>query len=137
MANIASITAAGPSAKDGYQDGLSLYSAYLVPNATDPTGMVPCRRPGAPLTTLWGWNCRLGKCLMWFSSTTVGMACAIPGLIAAVPKSPRAAPYLTTGLFSEVMKRASVCCVGFLAGILIGCEARCLGTNAAYDGLVP
>jgi RHS repeat-associated protein len=124
-----------PVSLDGYQDGMLLYAAHFVPNATDPTGMTPCMREDG--NSLAGLDCCINKCLMWWSATTVGAWCAIPGLISAVPGSPAKAPYLTTGLFRKVMNRASVCCVGWLAGILIGCEAKCLGTNAGYDGLVP
>ncbi len=124
-----------PVSMDGYQDGMLLYAAHFVPNATDPTGMSPCM--GEDGNSLAGLDCCINKCLMWWSATTVGAWCSIPGLISAVPGSPAKAPYLTTGLFRKVMNRASVCCVGWLVGILIGCEAKCLGTNAGYDGLVP
>ena len=125
-----------PVALDGYRDGMSRYSAYFSPNFTDPTGMTPCRGVGDPLTTLSGFDCCLNKCLMFWAEGTMGRWCAIPGLIAAVPHSKKKAPYLTTGLFKKVMNRAAVCCVGWLVGILIGCEAKCLGDNGSYDDLV-
>ena len=47
--DVAVLTVWGPSGADGYQDGMSLYSGYFVPNALDPLG-----------ESVYEWCCKRG-----------------------------------------------------------------------------
>ncbi len=70
-------TSLSPQAGDGYEDGMSLYAAYFVPQALDPTGQALCTCVGVWTAVGPGVACtaaNVGKLV-----TRVGRVCAYLG----------------------------------------------------------